>query len=872
MKHRALILVSVALAVALIFSINNVKAYDDNGTYFTCYNCSDCINALNNNTYNEVRLGADISNFSGIFCINNPENFSNKLFDCQEHVVDGDDSMGNDGVFLGGKENNTIRNCIITDFDHGFWLLGVENITIENNNISSCIGDGISALNSINIEIRNNAIGSNNATGIYVHNSNNIIIFNNTLSDNMQRQIALEEGSSFNNVSNNNISIISASAGGNAIYLLRALNNTFSSNYIETTSTSSDAIWLDDDSSDNLITRNVLVCTQCDVAGIAIIGGTGTVEQNNITYNDISNFSVGIYYVGAFHYITNNKIYNCSYGIDADYSLEDVFYKNEIFNCGGGININSGTGIVLEENQLYNNTNNLVLFSLTYTNITQNMLSNSSYGISFSGNNSNISYNTIENNFYGIYAENSQDNVIERNNFSKNNYSIELFATTAGSCAGNAVPCYEIPNQTACDQQQGCSWSGNTCQGIALPCSIFINQSDCTRQLGCSWQLGTSSNYRFNITNNTLTDCEFGLYLMGLTKPAHNHTIVNNQISGCSIGLFLKNLRDSSFQNLVLDNDLDLVSSGRNNFFEEVTFKSTEVSFNYSGDINVSHATMQGSAPSGMVPIGKFLEIKNSTEAQVNITFFYQDSDLGNVNSENSLGLWKRIGSTWQEVPDYVLNTTSNYIYAELNDFSLFAILGTTAEEGGGGGGGGYIPPVCGDGVCDSRRESYLNCPRDCSPPSEPPENVSQDLGDVGNGTYFEGGSGDAFRFEVKGQEHIAQIDGINDDSITLWIWSSPMQISLNLGEAKQIDLDGNNFAELEILLSKIENSKAFLFFKEIAETAPPSAPEQPPAQPQPGKPFPWLWVIIGAVVVAIVVAVILWGTHDKKLSRMGYK
>ena len=74
---------------SLIINLNSVSAYTDNGTAFLCENCSDCINALNNNTYNFVYLNQSITNHIGT-CIDNPTNFSNKTFDCQNYLIDGE--------------------------------------------------------------------------------------------------------------------------------------------------------------------------------------------------------------------------------------------------------------------------------------------------------------------------------------------------------------------------------------------------------------------------------------------------------------------------------------------------------------------------------------------------------------------------------------------------------------------------------------------------------------------------------------------------------------------------------------------------------------------------------------------------------------
>ena len=85
-------------------------------TIKTGENCT-CINqALNDAACNEVRLQSDIINWIGT-CIDNPANFNNKVFDCQRHAIDGDNSTGNNdfGIDLNGKSNNVIKNCEIRE-------------------------------------------------------------------------------------------------------------------------------------------------------------------------------------------------------------------------------------------------------------------------------------------------------------------------------------------------------------------------------------------------------------------------------------------------------------------------------------------------------------------------------------------------------------------------------------------------------------------------------------------------------------------------------------------------------------------------------------------------------------------------------------
>ncbi|MEM2822109.1 MAG: hypothetical protein QXE64_00760, partial [Candidatus Pacearchaeota archaeon] len=144
-------------------------------------------------------------------------------------------------------------------------------------------------------------------------------------------------------------------------------------------------------------------------------------------------------------------------------------------------------------------------------------------------------------------------------------------------------------------------------------------------------------------------------------------------------------------------------------------------------------------------------------------------------------------------------------------------------------------------------------------------------LGDIGEGKECGGSRGYVFRFRVKGQEHIGQIGEIKSNRAILFIWSSPIRIDLVMGQAEQIDLDGNNLAELEILLEKIENGKVLLLLKELKEGEEQEREEQPSVEPQPVQPpqpraSAWVLIIIAAIIlVVIIVAIIIRSTHKKK-------
>ena len=165
-------------------------AYNDlGGGVCGCNSCSDCSDALNNNTncYAEVRLTTDITGWTGT-CVDNPENFSNKIFDCQGHVIDGDRSGIDYGIYLNGKENNTIRNCNVSDYIINLYIRNSTNNTIVN----------ISAYQSLNFP--------NSASFSIASNSTNNTIVNSS-SYSSDYGFMLGGSSSYNKLINNKVSV-----------------------------------------------------------------------------------------------------------------------------------------------------------------------------------------------------------------------------------------------------------------------------------------------------------------------------------------------------------------------------------------------------------------------------------------------------------------------------------------------------------------------------------------------------------------------------------------------------------------------------------------------------------------------------------------
>ncbi len=146
-----------------------------------CDSCESCMGAINNAKEGTViKLTKDIKGHQGDDCINNPTNFNNMIFDCQEHIINGDALSG---FYLNRKSGNTIKNCVVSDFGYGFFLQQSLNNNITNNIMKNNIMYGIRLEYSSNNNFIINNIATNNWFGISLDGSLNNTINNNTVND-----------------------------------------------------------------------------------------------------------------------------------------------------------------------------------------------------------------------------------------------------------------------------------------------------------------------------------------------------------------------------------------------------------------------------------------------------------------------------------------------------------------------------------------------------------------------------------------------------------------------------------------------------------------------------------------------------------------
>jgi parallel beta-helix repeat protein len=125
------------------------------------------------------------------------------------------------GIMLTGRNNVTIRNTTITQFEHGIYLYQSSNSNISRNNVTSNTRLGIRLTQSSNnVILENNS--TYNAWGIYLYDSSNNVlkgnnVFHNGLTSGIELQISNNNIISDNNITANNNCGIRISGSSNNI-------------------------------------------------------------------------------------------------------------------------------------------------------------------------------------------------------------------------------------------------------------------------------------------------------------------------------------------------------------------------------------------------------------------------------------------------------------------------------------------------------------------------------------------------------------------------------------------------------------------------------------------------------------------------------
>jgi len=113
-------------------------------------------------------------------------------------------------------------------------------------------------------------------------------------------------------------------------------------------------------------------------------------------------------------------------------------------------------------------------------------------------------------------------------------------------------------------------------------------------------------------------------------------------------------------------------------------------------------------------------------------------------------------------------------------------------------------------------------------------------------------------------QAHTLTVTRVGSNSATIVIASEPITLSVNVGEVKKVDVDGDGVYDVSIQLNAISSGKADLTVKKIdeastsgSETGSVSEGEKAPIPIESNKNTKFIWIIALIIIVVVVIAII---------------
>ncbi|MCK5021394.1 MAG: right-handed parallel beta-helix repeat-containing protein, partial [Candidatus Peribacteraceae bacterium] len=547
-----------------------------------CGECGAMINVATPGTI--IKLNQSLMNQGG-----NCVNFYNSdgvTLDCQGHTIDTDESGNYWGMYMGpNAHNNTIKNCVISDYFNAILLDRANGTTIVNNTIT-----------------RDNDI-TYSYGAIMVNTSYHSYIANNTVTSTGTRNygVNIADGSMYNTLFNNTISTsennaqaIGVNAGSNS--------NIFENNTITTTGLVSYGIILAYNTN-NTVRFNTLDVE--DANSLTLSGDSpddynhtieGNTEEGEPIYYYFNNDSVVLENtdnVGEVFsaYSTNMTFRNLT--MDKDAIILALTNDSRIENC----NITSNGGYLSPVYFIYDSNSNNV------TNNTITSLGPYSHAIwmEADSDSNRIDNNTITasgNVGYGIHVRWGAD---------YNNITNNVISTSS-----DGVYLYDNTNYNVIENNTIASSLGT---GV----SFYV----------CSYN---------SVINNTIETPEgLAIYVHGTTVTAyHNHTIENNTEYGEPIYYYFNE------QNSILLNNTDnvgqvIVAASNNVTVRNLTMDKDGILFANSDNSKVEdcNITTDGTGEIGILM--RYSDSNNVTNTTMYLSSTYANGIQLYMSSSNTI-------------------------------------------------------------------------------------------------------------------------------------------------------------------------------------------------------------------------------------------
>ncbi|MBU3940437.1 MAG: hypothetical protein KKH88_00715 [Nanoarchaeota archaeon] len=160
------------------------------------------------------------------------------------------------------------------------------------------------------------------------------------------------------------------------------------------------------------------------------------------------------------------------------------------------------------------------------------------------------------------------------------------------------------------------------------------------------------------------------------------------------------------------------------------------------------------------------------------------------------------------------------------------------------------------------------------NPSGDTPSGATEELLEEISGETYELGSvaasksqtfvvGDGATLTILGTTHAVVIKEVTSNSATIKIASEPQEITLTIGESKNVDVNGDSTMDLKVTLLDIVSGEANLSFEELEQPVDTTTTGDDEPEPETTSTnLTWLWWLIGVIVV---VGLVWYFTTTKK-------
>ena len=550
------------------------------------------------------------------------------------------------GIYLSNTTNITIDNSEFEGFEYGInFITSSKTIVKDSYFHNNTFGIYSLALNQATYNIINSSVFESNAYGIYTYKEENLSIINSTFTS--QDNYSIYANNSYNITAYNN----EITGGDIGIYFINTSASQILNNFLNNSLTRAISLESTSNSSNNLIQGNNINNTQQRVTGIYISDSLNKIYDNNIYCSNPRYYQKGIVLSGLTGFAENNK-----------------FMNNDISSCYFGFSADTINNFTVNNDSYQNNYYGIYLTA-----------------VSSNSNATKITNTTIKSNCEGARVRSRSVVSFDDVNFTNNSNAVSSF------CTNEDTGIYVTGDSSAYVLNGNFINNGPYAIFDERPLSVSLTMSKNVECINNDMSFAGSVVWAGGeLTQNNCSITVYGL---------NTNTVIN--ITNETRGYKEYALKSEDGTNVLL--------GGKEDFFSAMLHLNS----NDSNTLIVQYLNNINATGFSQSSLNKWLEasFENNTTSVDSwiLKMYYTDEELARLGvSEDSLVIeyYNASNDSWEifNAPRGGVNTSDNYVWANVTHFSTFGIFGS----------------ICGNGIVEPEESCDFGssngaCPATCS-------------------------------------------------------------------------------------------------------------------------------------------------------------